>query len=91
MRWLIQRGIVPVVKSANPVRMKENLDIFDFALSEEDMKPLKKQISITYKELKIWHQFCYEQFRTQQTLEKIPMSEVFGGTKVKKERSIITA
>ena len=40
LRWLVQRGIVPVVKSANPVRMKKNLDIFDFALSEEEMKQI---------------------------------------------------
>ena len=38
LRWLVQRGIVPVVKSANPVRMKENLDVFDFVLSEGEMK-----------------------------------------------------
>ena len=35
-----EREIVPVVKSANPVRMKENLDIFDFVLSEEEMKQI---------------------------------------------------
>ena len=40
LRWLVQREIVPVVKSANPVRMKENLDIFDFLLSEEEMKQI---------------------------------------------------
>ena len=40
LRWLVQRGIVPVVKSANHVRMKENLDIFDFVLSEEEMKKI---------------------------------------------------
>ena len=40
LRWLVQRGIVPVVKSANPIRMKENLDIFDFILSEEEMKQI---------------------------------------------------
>lgn len=40
LRWLVQRGIVPVVKSVNPVRMKENLDIFDFVLSEEEMKQI---------------------------------------------------
>lgn len=28
---------MPLVKSANPRRMRENLDIFDFALSEEEM------------------------------------------------------
>ena len=40
LRWLVQREIVPVVKSANPVRMKENLDIFDFDLSEKEMKQI---------------------------------------------------
>ncbi len=40
LRWLVQRNIVPVVKSANPARMKENLDIFDFILSEEEMKQM---------------------------------------------------
>ena len=40
LRWLVQRGIVPVVKSANPVRMKENLDVFDFVLSEDEMKEI---------------------------------------------------
>ena len=40
LRWLVQRKIVPVVKSANPIRMKENLEIFDFVLSEEEMKQI---------------------------------------------------
>lgn len=40
LRWLLQRGIVPVVKSANPVRMKENLNIFDFELSFDEMKKI---------------------------------------------------
>lgn len=35
--WLTERGIVPLVKSVNPQRIQENLDIFDFTLSEEDM------------------------------------------------------
>ncbi|MDO5806485.1 MAG: aldo/keto reductase [Eubacteriales bacterium] len=38
LRWLIQRGIVPVVKSQNPRRMQENLDVFDFSLTEQDMQ-----------------------------------------------------
>lgn len=37
LRWLIQRGIVPLVKSVHPERMKENLNVFDFALSEDEM------------------------------------------------------
>lgn len=40
LRWLVQRNIVPVVKSVNPARMRENLDIFDFILSEKDMKQM---------------------------------------------------
>lgn len=40
LRWLVLRGIVPVVKSANPIRMRENLNIFDFVLSEDEMKEI---------------------------------------------------
>lgn len=38
LRWLIQRNIVPLSKSVKKERMKENLVIFDFVLSEDDMK-----------------------------------------------------
>lgn len=37
LRWLLQRGIISICKSSNPSRMKENLDIFDFNISEEDV------------------------------------------------------
>lgn len=40
LRWLVQRDIVPLVKSANPARMKENLDIFDFALTDAEMQQI---------------------------------------------------
>ena len=40
LRWLTLRGIVPLVKSSNPQRMKENLDIFDFVLTEEEMRQM---------------------------------------------------
>lgn len=33
LRWLNQLGIVVVSKSDNKARMKENLDIFDFELT----------------------------------------------------------
>ena len=42
LRWLTQRGIVPVVKSANPQRMKENLNIFDFTLTDAEMNQIAK-------------------------------------------------
>lgn len=35
--WLIQRGIVPIVKSANPIRMEENLKALDMILTNEEM------------------------------------------------------
>ena len=38
LRWLVQRGIVPLAKTVRKERMLENIDIFDFQLSEEDMK-----------------------------------------------------
>ena len=37
LRWVLQHGLTPLVKSANPVRMRENLDVYDFTLSAEDM------------------------------------------------------
>ena len=40
LRWLIQRGIVPVVKSANPERMKENIRIYDFELTDCEMSAI---------------------------------------------------
>lgn len=37
LRWDLQRGVDTVAKSANPDRIRQNADIFDFALSDEDM------------------------------------------------------
>ena len=49
LRWELQRGIVVIPKSVHIERMKENFDVFDFALSDEDMQVMagldKKQSS----------------------------------------------
>ncbi len=37
LRWHVQRGIIPIPKSSNEGRIKENLSIFDFKLSNDDM------------------------------------------------------
>lgn len=37
LRWQLQRGIVSLSKSANPERVRQNFDIFDFELLAEDM------------------------------------------------------
>ena len=37
LRWLIQRGIVAIPKSVRAERMAENIDVFDFGLTDEQM------------------------------------------------------
>ena len=40
LRWSIQKGFLPIPKSVTPERIEENLNIFDFELSDDDMKIL---------------------------------------------------
>ena len=40
LKWNIERGTMVLVKSSNPVRIKENISLFDFDLSEADMDAL---------------------------------------------------
>jgi len=40
LRFLVQKGIIPLVKSSTMERMKENQEIFDFEISAEDMSIL---------------------------------------------------
>ena len=42
LRWLTQRNIVVLAKSVRKERMLENIDIFDFKLSQEDMETISK-------------------------------------------------
>jgi 2,5-diketo-D-gluconate reductase A len=37
LRWLVQRDVVVIPKSVRPDRMAENIDVFDFALTEDQM------------------------------------------------------
>lgn len=38
LRWLLQRGIVVIPKSVHKNRMEENINVFDFKLTDDDMK-----------------------------------------------------
>lgn len=42
LRWLLQRGIVVIPKSVHKSRMEENIDVFDFELSADDMAAMAK-------------------------------------------------
>lgn len=37
LRWLVQQGIAAIPRSSRVERLSENIDVFDFALSEQDM------------------------------------------------------
>ena len=37
LRWLVQRGVVIIPKSTHAERMRQNIDLFDFVLSDQDM------------------------------------------------------
>ncbi|MFP4509669.1 MAG: aldo/keto reductase [Spirochaetaceae bacterium] len=42
VRWLMQRGVVALPKSVTPSRIEENFQVFDFELSADEMKEIRK-------------------------------------------------
>lgn len=40
IRWLVEQEVVVLAKTAKPERLQENLDVFDFQLSNEDKKQI---------------------------------------------------
>ncbi|XP_055626139.1 aldo-keto reductase family 1 member B1-like [Toxorhynchites rutilus septentrionalis] len=40
LRYLVEIGTVPVPKSSNPVRLRQNIDIFDFQLTKEEIETM---------------------------------------------------
>lgn len=42
LRWILQQGVLPLPKSVHPKRMVENTQLFDFELSDADMKMISE-------------------------------------------------
>ncbi|KAH6603655.1 hypothetical protein Trco_008430 [Trichoderma cornu-damae] len=40
LRWSLQKGFVPLIKSVTPSRIAENADLYDFELTEDEVKEL---------------------------------------------------
>jgi diketogulonate reductase-like aldo/keto reductase len=43
LKWVVQQGIPVIPKSDNPVHLQQNIDLFDWELSADDMNTLTKQ------------------------------------------------
>lgn len=41
LRWDIQRRVIPLPRSSNPLRQEQNIDIFNFTLSPDEMEQIK--------------------------------------------------
>uniref|UniRef100_A0A3Q0SL40 Aldo-keto reductase family 1 member D1 n=1 Tax=Amphilophus citrinellus TaxID=61819 RepID=A0A3Q0SL40_AMPCI len=55
LRFNVQRGVVVIPKSFNPERIKHNFQIFDFSLTEEEMKAIEAlNKNIRLVELLMW-------------------------------------
>ena len=42
LRYLLQRGVIVIPKSVRKERMEQNIDVFDFTLSDEDMQRIRQ-------------------------------------------------
>lgn len=50
LRWLIEQGIIAIPRSSRSSHQKENIDIFDFALDDEDMQEIDS-LDLGYSEI----------------------------------------
>lgn len=60
IRWHIQKGFCVVSGSSNPKHIKENIEVFDFELTQDEMTKMaslnkeKRYFNMTYKQIKEW-------------------------------------
>ncbi|XP_052757126.1 aldo-keto reductase AKR2E4-like [Galleria mellonella] len=63
LRYLVELGVIPIPKSTTMARLRQNIDIFDFELSQAE-RDLLKSYDRGYRsvELKLWQQHPYYPF-----------------------------
>ena len=60
IRWHIQKGFCVVPGSSNPKHIEENIEVFDFELTQEEMARMvslnkeKRYFNMTYQQIKDW-------------------------------------
>ena len=42
LKFLVQNGIIAIPKTTHKERMKENIDLFDFTLSDDDLQAIHR-------------------------------------------------
>ena len=42
LRWALQKRFITIPKSSNAIRIRENCDLYDFVISEEDMTKIER-------------------------------------------------
>lgn len=56
LRWILQHGCIPLPGSSNERHIQENIDVFDFALTDEEMEQID-QVAIDGPRLRITPEF----------------------------------
>lgn len=76
LRFLTQRGLCAIAKSTNPDHLKENFNIFDFKISDDDMKELRKVPTKTRLFLLEW--FFKSQHYPFEEVDKTEITRLMG-------------
>ncbi len=92
LRWHMQEGMCPVPGSTNPAHIKENIDIFDFELSDEEMAAIRaidrgdagRSFRISYGNWNFgnFQDYTYEHIYTPTNIESVKTDGGDGSTTI---------